>query len=114
MQKRSCGICKNIFLPTYSHHTKYCSDKCRIEARDHQLEKTQPYKKRFQVLERDGFRCQYCGLSPRTNKKIVLHVDHINPKDNGGDDDLDNLVTACNYCNIGKGHTFYPNVFPKN
>lgn len=32
-----------------------------------------------------------------------LHVDHIHPQSRGGTNDLDNLVTACSDCNIGKG-----------
>ena len=32
-----------------------------------------------------------------------LHIDHIIPKIKGGTDTLDNLVTACAECNVGKG-----------
>lgn len=57
---------------------------------------------RFKVLERDGFRCYYCG---RTAPDVVLDVDHKVPVREGGKDDLDNLVAACVDCNTGKsGH----------
>ena len=56
---------------------------------------------RFQVLARDGFRCQYCGAAS-TDDGIRLEVDHILPRANGGTDDLDNLITACHICNRGK------------
>ena len=34
---------------------------------------------------------------------MVLHVDHVHPRADGGGDDLLNLVTACVACNLGKG-----------
>lgn len=54
---------------------------------------------RFKILERDGFRCRYCGDNSMTAK---LEVDHINPVYFGGKNDESNLVTACKRCNIGK------------
>lgn len=55
--------------------------------------------KRFQVLERDMFTCQYCGAkAPFVN----LEIDHIVPVSKGGDNDLGNLITACEKCNQGK------------
>ena len=56
-------------------------------------------KKRFQVLQRDNFRCQYCG---KNGKDVSLEVDHIIPKSKGWKDDFDNLITCCRECNIGK------------
>ena len=58
-------------------------------------------KVRFQIFDRDGFTCKYCGKSPRDG--VVLEVDHVNPVANGGENDIDNLVTACWECNHGKG-----------
>lgn len=55
---------------------------------------------RFDVFKRDGFECQYCGAHPPS---VVLHVDHIRPVVDGGTNDIDNLVTACQPCNAGKG-----------
>lgn len=55
---------------------------------------------RFDVLSRDGFRCQYCGVS--VEEGALLHVDHRFPKSKGGLDTLENLVTACIDCNLGK------------
>lgn len=56
-------------------------------------------KKRFKVLERDNFRCQYCG---KNGKDVSLEVDHIIPKAKGWTDDFDNLITCCRECNIWK------------
>lgn len=55
---------------------------------------------RFEVFKRDGFACQYCGAHPPA---VVLHVDHIRPVADGGGNEADNLVTACEACNQGKG-----------
>lgn len=54
---------------------------------------------RFEVFKRDGFACQYCGQQP---PKVLLEVDHVNPKSKGGPDDINNLITACADCNRGK------------
>lgn len=54
---------------------------------------------RFEIFKRDGFTCQYCGSHP---PKIILHVDHIHPVSKGGLNDMDNLITSCAPCNLGK------------
>lgn len=55
---------------------------------------------RFEILKRDGFKCRYCGATP---DQRVLHVDHVVPVVEGGDNSPMNLVTACQPCNGGKG-----------
>jgi len=57
-------------------------------------------KVRFDVFNRDGFKCQYCGQSPPA---VLLELDHIIPKSKGGLDSIDNYATACFDCNRGKG-----------
>jgi hypothetical protein len=59
-------------------------------------------RRRFEVFHRDGFTCQYCGATP---PGVVLHVDHIVPVAEGGDNQDANLLTACEDCNLGKGVT---------
>lgn len=54
---------------------------------------------RFDVFNRDGFKCVYCGATP---PGVLLHVDHVIPVASGGDNDIDNLVTSCQPCNLGK------------
>ncbi len=56
---------------------------------------------RFAVFKRDLFKCQYCGATP---PDVVLEVDHIEPRSEGGSDDEGNLVTACFDCNRGKAN----------
>jgi len=58
---------------------------------------------KFYVMQRDGFRCRYCGKSPATHAGVTLHIDHVKPRSKGGETTLENLVTACSECNLGKG-----------
>ena len=57
------------------------------------------YALRFQVLERDGFTCGYCG---RAAPEVILHVDHVIAVMDGGSDAPENLITCCAACNLGK------------
>ena len=41
--------------------------------------------------------CVYCG------DELADNVDHVIPVANGGPDDLSNLVSACQRCNVAKG-----------
>lgn len=62
---------------------------------------TLPAKLVRRILKRDGFRCQYCGASPK-HDEVVLHIDHIVPRNVGGGDSEDNLRTLCLDCNYAK------------
>lgn len=54
---------------------------------------------RFEIFKRDSFTCRYCG---KGSPKVVLEVDHIIPRCEGGTDDEMNLITSCFDCNRGK------------
>jgi hypothetical protein len=56
-------------------------------------------RKRFEVFKRDDFTCRYCG---RKSPDVILEVDHIVPRADGGSDDEMNLLTSCWECNSGK------------
>lgn len=63
-------------------------------------------KLRAEVLDRNGFTCQMCGLTPgdidpATNRKVRLHLGHIKDKNLGGKDELSNLRALCSTCNQG-------------
>lgn len=55
---------------------------------------------RYDILNRDGFKCTICGASSKEG--VRLHVDHIIPIAKGGKSTPDNLRTLCERCNIGK------------
>lgn len=55
---------------------------------------------RLRILERDGYRCAYCGGPAGT-------VDHIVAKARGGTDYDSNLTAACVQCNSGKRERVY-------
>jgi len=63
-----------------------------------------PPKLRLKVLERDRFRCVFCGKSPATDLGTILQIDHIHPFSKGGKTTLDNLQTLCIECNLGKSN----------
>ena len=48
---------------------------------------------RFEVLDRDGYRCRVCGASAET-ENIRLEVDHIMPVSHGGPTEPDNLCAT--------------------
>ena len=54
------------------------------------------------VRDRAGKRCEYCGLAEE-HVYIPHHIDHIRPKQHGGDDSPLNLALACQGCNLKKG-----------
>jgi hypothetical protein len=59
---------------------------------------------RFRILQRDSFKCCFCGSSPAQDQNIILHVDHILPWSKGGETILENLQTLCSKCNYGKSN----------
>lgn len=54
---------------------------------------------RYEVLKRAAYRCELCGISAEIK---ALEVDHINPRNHGGTDDLENLQALCYSCNAMK------------
>ena len=66
---------------------------------------------RFEVFKRDSFTCQYCGAKPTEEAPLV--IDHITPVCEGGTNDLQNLITACEPCNQGKAGKLLGDVHPR-
>jgi 5-methylcytosine-specific restriction endonuclease McrA len=56
---------------------------------------------RFNVFLRDRFSCQYCGGAFVADQ---LTFDHVTPRVRGGRTEWTNVVTACEPCNLRKGH----------
>ncbi|MCL2014812.1 MAG: HNH endonuclease [Defluviitaleaceae bacterium] len=55
---------------------------------------------RYDILERDGYKCKICGSTAKDGAK--LEVDHIIPIAKGGKTIKENLQTLCEICNSGK------------
>jgi rubrerythrin len=84
------------------------SDEMKKIAREMRIDKQEEYielwsRIRQQVLDRDGYSCQMCGMA-KTSK---LHIHHIMKKSKGGTDHLDNLITLCPSCHSKADHKFY-------
>lgn len=54
---------------------------------------------RYEVLKRAAFRCELCGISA---DEKALEVDHITPKNSGGQDSINNYQALCYSCNATK------------
>ena len=52
------------------------------------------------IMERDGYRCVICGKGEKDG--VELHVDHIKPKDFGGEATIANGQTLCSPHNMYK------------
>lgn len=109
---KCCGWCNEDFFAKNSGQI-FCNIDCRNAfnkikggAYQHQyyangkLMRRGKFSMRFDILQRDNFHCVYCGRGIEDG--IKLQIDHIVPKSTNGTDTFDNLVTACNECNIGK------------
>ncbi|MDT0685565.1 HIT domain-containing protein [Autumnicola psychrophila] len=57
---------------------------------------------RYQVLKRAYGRCELCGVS---KEEKALEVDHIVPKNLGGEDSINNYQALCFTCNANKRDT---------
>lgn len=61
----------------------------------------------FKIHERDGFRCQFCGLDGSTWPNwLSLSVDHLLPKGHPSRDEDNFIVTACMFCNTADNQYF--------
>jgi len=58
-----------------------------------------PGSVRYEVLKRAKYRCELCGASA---EEAALHVDHIVPRNRGGQDELSNFQALCITCNTNK------------
>jgi 5-methylcytosine-specific restriction endonuclease McrA len=63
----------------------------------------------LKILERDDYRCQYCGLDGRASfeNSLVMRVDFVVPRARKGKKEPGNLVACCTPCNTIKGTRVY-------
>ena len=64
------------------------------------------------ILERDQYRCQYCGLDGMSSfeNSLIMTVDFVQPRAHKGKKMPANLVTACRPCNVIKGLRSFPSL----
>lgn len=60
---------------------------------------------RHNVFERDKNTCQYCG---KIFERTDLNLDHVMPRDRGGQTTWENIVCSCIPCNTKKGNRLPP------
>jgi len=100
---RYCEGCSNwirvsFWKGSFPQQGNTCGE-CRLNKKNR---KPIGVKLRFRVFNRDNFTCRYCGESA---PKVKLHVDHIKPISKGGNNSFNNLITACQDCNLGKSNS---------
>ncbi len=63
----------------------------------------------MRILERDRFRCRYCGLDGLSSfeNSLVMSVDFVLPRARKGKKEDGNLVAACRPCNLLKGNRVF-------
>jgi HNH endonuclease len=63
----------------------------------------------LRILERDQYRCQYCGLDGASSfeNALAMSVDFVVPRARKGKKDERNLVACCRSCNMIKGRRVY-------
>lgn len=101
LRKRFDYITKKYNLkfkyPEDGPNKNYLNGKEKIEKKRNPIES----RLRHEVFKRDDYQCKECRKS---NKESTLHADHILPVSQGGTDELDNLQTLCQACNLAKSN----------
>ena len=115
---RDCAECGKSFVPMYGDKLrKFCSGKCMKKHTGRMSKATRRARKRagivdsidpIAVFQRDGWRCQLCGLKTPRARRGTIHpdapeLDHIVPLALGGDHVWHNVQCACRKCNSEKG-----------
>src|SRR5258708_23002417 len=97
----------------YSHTTQRISDGEVLMPVDittfKLVDKPTTLKESLAILERDDYRCQYCGLDGRGSfeNALVMRVDFVVPRAKKGKKNPTNLVACCGPCNTIKGTRVY-------
>ncbi|MGV9673358.1 HNH endonuclease [Gordonia sp. NPDC003504] len=99
--------------PIVTHHDwadlkpgEYVLESIPVARDDIKFQRSISQKTRAEVLDRNGFTCQMCGLTPGeidpgTGRKVRLHMGHVVDKSLGGTDEASNLRALCSSCNQG-------------
>ena len=77
----------------------------------HTIRKAKPLtsEEGMNILKRDRFLCQYCGLDGMASfeNSLIMSVDFVIPRARKGKNDPSNLVAACRPCNVIKGRRVF-------
>jgi hypothetical protein len=95
-----CGSCAEAIANAYSmaHSGRYLTwPNEPYEPRGGYQKRVIPEGLRWQIFNRDGFKCLRCG------SQSFLRADHVIPESKGGETTLENLQTLCHRCNAKKG-----------
>jgi len=73
------------------------------------LAKPLTWEEGIRILERDRYRCQYCGLDGAASfeNSLIMSVDFVVPRAHKGKKDSSNLVAACRPCILLKGRRIF-------
>lgn len=99
---RSETLVSNISLAQVKKNNSRKGIACSSRLIKHKTQREPNLRLRFEVLQRDHFKCCICGASPAKDPSVELHIDHIIPWSKGGETVLENLQTLCSKCNLGK------------
>jgi hypothetical protein len=105
------GLLRGNAMPTQVVHVNFARELER--ERDHWKKIASAFetlmppvggKRILKIIERDGWKCAYCGVETCFNgwDGPMPTVDHITPKAKGGLDHIANCVVACKDCNSAK------------
>jgi len=110
--RRFCSICREVRHGHNKRRAKRHSGRCHGErhiARAKRLGVALETVSRIKVFERDGWKCQLCGVA--TPRELLKHstdpcaptLDHVIPMARGGGHTYDNTQCLCRSCNSRKG-----------
>lgn len=119
-----CAVCgkRFEFVHKQGRVPLYCSDRCSTWSPSGRRSKAKTRKAgkmlrrgvtverfhEFEVFDRDGWRCQICGVSTPRSRRGTRHanapeLDHVVPVSAGGEHSRANTQCACRRCNAAKG-----------
>lgn len=112
LSTHSCVTCGGAYSTNNPTHL-YCSKKCVPKRNNHRSRARhagvfyEPVNA-VRVLDRDGWKCQVCGVSTPRSRRGTVHknapeLDHRVPMAMGGPHTYDNTQCACRSCNLKKG-----------
>lgn len=103
----TCECCPaRLALAVFQHKGQTFIEWNEIIVEEEEKPKRKPIKPslRFEILKRDNYRCQMCGVTAKHG--AALEIDHITPVAKGGANDADNLQVLCRECNAGKSDSW--------